>query len=172
MPSGSQRLEKWGGVRPPDATARSPSRSTRLVSRIPVPVGLRTPVSVMDWTAISLADRGTHGLVTRADRGRPLPELGDQARLEDVRAELAEIEALDRRVDDLMAALRARLPAGEFRLVWALRDATECLVTAELILRDRRLARYLAREFPARSAGLEAIRRGLLGDALLPDEAG
>ena len=60
----------------------------------------------------------------------------------------------------------------EVRLVWALRDALECLATAELILRDRWLAGRLARELPACSAGLEAIRRGLLRDALPPDEAG
>jgi hypothetical protein len=81
----------------------------------------------------------------------PLPELGDLERLDAVRAELAEIEALSRQVNDLTAVLRARLPAGEFRLVWALRDALECLATAELILRDR---------------------RGRLGDALPPDEVG
>ena len=103
---------------------------------------------------------------------RPTPGLGDLERLDAVRAELAELEALGRQVDDLTAALRARLPAGEFRLVWALRDALECLAAAELILRDRRLAGRLARELPARSAGLEAIQRGLLRDAPPPDEVG
>ncbi len=96
--------------------------------------------------------------------GCSLSVLGDLAKLEDVRAELEEIEALGRQVADLTAALRARLTPEQFQLVWALRDAAECLATAELTLRDRQLADHLARELPARSAGLEAIRRGLLGD--------
>ena len=96
--------------------------------------------------------------------GCSLSVLSDLAKLEDVRAELEEIEALGRQVADLTAALRARLTPEQFQLVWALRDAAECLATAELILRDRQLADHLARELPARSTGLEAIRRGLLGD--------
>ena len=93
-----------------------------------------------------------------------LPELGDLARLDSVRAELAEVEALARQVADLTALLRARLAPEEFRLVWTLRDAIECLITAETVLRDRRLAGRLTREFPTHSVGLEAIRRGLPGD--------
>src|SRR4051812_20484717 len=83
--------------------------------------------------------------------------------LAELRAELAEIEAFDRQVADLTATLRARLPAEEFRLVWALKDVVECRTTAEFIVHDRWLAGRLARLPTTRSAGLEAIRRDLLG---------
>jgi hypothetical protein len=75
--------------------------------------------------------------------------LGDTARLEDVRAELGEIEAIAREIDDLTAVLRARLTPGQFRLAWALRDAVERLAVAEGLLRERRLADDLARHLLA-----------------------
>ena len=100
----------------------------------------------------------------------PGPEYHDLAPLDEVRTELAELEELDRQVADLTAALRARLAPEQFRLVWALRDVVECRMIAGGLLRDRRLAGGLARELPARSAALEALRRRLLGDELPIDE--
>jgi hypothetical protein len=100
-----------------------------------------------------------------------VPALGDLARLGDVRAELAEIEALSRQADDLSAALRARLAPEDYRLVWSLRDAFERLALAERLLRDRRLADELARRLPSRSPVLRAMRRRLLPDELAVDGA-
>jgi hypothetical protein len=107
----------------------------------------------------------------RHDGSHPLPALSNLTMLGDVRTELAEIESLERRVSDLMTALRARLTPEHFQLAWALRDAVECHAVAEGLLRDRVLATHLAREFPARSAAQGAIRRRLLADVLPVDEA-
>ena len=98
--------------------------------------------------------------------------LGELAPLGDVRAELAEVEALARQVADLTALLRARLAPEEFRLVWALRDAAECRAVAEALLHDRRRAGRLARELAARSVALRTFRRDLLGDEQPDDEVG
>ena len=100
----------------------------------------------------------------------PTRGLDETTPLDAVCAELGEIEALDRQVSDLMAALRACLPPEHFRLVWSLRDAVECRAIAEGLLRDRRLADRLARALPADSAALQAIRRHLLADELVIDE--
>ena len=102
----------------------------------------------------------------------PPPEPDDLARLGDVRAELAEIEALGLRVRDLMAALRARLAPEHFRLTWELLDAAERRAIAERLLGDRILADRLARELPAHSPALRAIRRSLPGGEATDDEAG
>jgi hypothetical protein len=104
------------------------------------------------------------------DGDRPPPAFGALARLNDVRAELAELEVLDRQVADLTALLRGRLAPEEFRLVWALRDAVECRAVAEALLHDRRRAGRSARELPADPAALRALRRDLLGDEH-PDDA-
>jgi hypothetical protein len=109
---------------------------------------------------------------SRGGGDRPLPEFGDLARLEDVRAELGEIEALAREIDDLTAALRARLTPGQFRLAWALRDATERLAVAEELLRERRLADDLARHLSGSSPAMQAMRRHRLGAHDDDDEAG
>lgn len=100
-----------------------------------------------------------------------MPDLDDLARLGDVRAELAEIEALGRQVADLTAALRTHLAPEHFRLAWAPRDAVECHAIAEGLLRDRMLEVHLARELPAHSAALQAIRRRLLAEQLFIDDA-
>jgi hypothetical protein len=102
----------------------------------------------------------------------PVPELGDVALLDDVRAELGEIEALDRQIGDLTALLQARLAPEEFRLVWALRDAVERLAVAEALLRERRLADELARLLPGCSAAMQAMRQHILGDEQAIDETG
>jgi hypothetical protein len=73
---------------------------------------------------------------------------GGTARLEDVQAELGEIEALDCEVDDLTALLRGRLSPEQFRLVWALPDATERLAAAEQLLREGRLVNRPGRPCP------------------------
>ena len=101
-----------------------------------------------------------------------MPALGDTARLEDVRAELGEIEAIAREIDDLMAVLRARLTPEQFRLAWALRDAGERLAIAEELLRERRLADDLARHLPGSSPAMQALRRHRLGAHDAADEAG
>ena len=108
-------------------------------------------------------------LSRRHTEDRPPPALGDLARLGDVRAELAEIESLSQQAEDLAAALRARLAPEDFRLVWSLRDAVECLALAEGLLRDRRLADDLARHLPGSSPVLRAIRRRLRADELAVD---
>ena len=100
------------------------------------------------------------------------PALGDTARLEDVRAELGELEAIAREIDDLTAVLRARLTPEQFRAAWALRDAVERLAIAEALLRDRRLADSLARHLPGSSPAMQAMRRHLLGAHRAIDEAG
>ena len=93
-------------------------------------------------------------------------------RLEDVRADVGEIEAIDRRVNDLTAALRARLTPEQFRLVWALRDAAECLAAAEGLLRGRLLLAALARHLPGSSPALRAARRHVLGPDVVGDAPG
>jgi hypothetical protein len=100
------------------------------------------------------------------------PALGDTARLEDVRAELGEIEAVAREIDDLTALLRARLTPEQFRLAWALRDATERLAVAEELLRARRLVDTMARHLPGSAPAVLAMRRHLLGAHRAIDEAG
>jgi hypothetical protein len=101
-----------------------------------------------------------------------MPDLSDVAPLDEVRAEIEEIEALGRRISDLTAVLRARLTPEHFRLAWALRDAVESLAIAEGLLRDRRLAGHLTRHLPTHSAALEALHRRLIGDERPVDETG
>ena len=55
-----------------------------------------------------------------------------------VRAELAEVEALEDEVRQPTAHLRAVLPPAQFRLVWALLDAQERLGLAEQLLAEHR----------------------------------
>jgi hypothetical protein len=101
-----------------------------------------------------------------------MSELGDTAPLEDVRAELEEIEAVAGTIGDLTALLQARLTPEHFRLVWELRDAVERLALAEQLLLGRRLADELARRLPGSSPALQAVRRHILGDEPAVDEPG
>ena len=101
----------------------------------------------------------------------PMPDLGDTAPLEEVRAELGEIEAIARDIRDLTALLQVRLTPEQFRLVWALQDAVERLALAEELFRARRLADRLARTVPSSSPAMRALRRHILGEYLTIDEA-
>jgi hypothetical protein len=100
------------------------------------------------------------------------PEFGDMVPLEAVRAEIEEIESLDRSIGDLTALLRTRLSPEQFRLVWELRDAVERLAVAEGLLRERRLADELAHHLPRSSAAMWAVRRHLSEDGFAVDEVG
>jgi hypothetical protein len=53
-----------------------------------------------------------------------------------VRAELAEVEALEDELRHRVAHLRAVLPPEQFRLVWALLDAQERLGLVERLLAE------------------------------------
>ena len=90
--------------------------------------------------------------------------LGAAADLAAVRAELAEVEALEDQVARRTAALGALLPRGQFRLVWELLDAEQRHGQAERLLAIRGLADELARALPAHAATIEAAVGRLLGE--------
>ena len=70
----------------------------------------------------------------RSAEGRELEVMADLAI---VRADLAAIEAIEDELRQRLAHLRATLPLGQFRLVWALLDAQERLGLAERLLTER-----------------------------------
>ena len=107
----------------------------------------------------------------RSRRGRRA-EVDDTVPFEGVRAEIEEIEGIDRCIGDLTALLRARLTPEDFRLVWELRDAVERLAVAERLLLDRRLADELVLHLPRFSAAMQVVRRYLLRDRLAVDDTG
>ena len=79
---------------------------------------------------------GGHGLRATAD-------------LIAMRADLAEIEALEDERRHRLAHLRALLPPEQFRLVWALLDAQERLgLAAQLQAEDAATVRAATRHFP------------------------
>ncbi len=73
----------------------------------------------------------------RGARSGEGPGLEAMADLAVVRADLAAIEAIEDELRHRLAHLRAMLPLGQFRLVWALLDAQERLGLAERLLADR-----------------------------------
>jgi hypothetical protein len=85
------------------------------------------------------------------------PDLRDTDPLEDVRAELEEIEELTGRIGDLTAVLRDGLTPEQFRVAWELRDAVERLTLAERLLLERRMADELARLLPRSSNAMQAV---------------
>jgi hypothetical protein len=66
-----------------------------------------------------------------------LLELRETVPLRSVRADLAEIEALDVEIGDLTSLLQAHLSSEQFALVWALRDAVERQAIVETTLREQ-----------------------------------
>ena len=95
---------------------------------------------------------------------RSVAALGAAADLAAVRAELAEVEALENEVRHRRAQLGALLPCGQFRLVWELLDVEQRHGQAERLLATRWLADELARELPAHAATVRAAVGRLLGE--------
>ena len=62
------------------------------------------------------------------------------AELASIRADLGELEALERKIETLQAVLQDLLPPEQFRLVWELQDAEETLRLAEAAMRERQLS--------------------------------
>jgi len=75
--------------------------------------------------------------------------LGVTADLTVVRADLAEIEALEHERRHRLAHLRALLPPAQFRLVWALLDVQERLgLAAQLLAEHAATVRAATRRVP------------------------
>ena len=81
-----------------------------------------------------------------------------------VRADLAEVEALEDQIAHRMAYLGGLLPRGQFRLVWELLDAEQRRGQAERLLAIRGLADLLAGELPDHAAAIRAAAGQLLGE--------
>ncbi len=81
-----------------------------------------------------------------------------------VRAEVGDVEALERRIGDLVGALRSALPPEYFRLVWELKDAEEKVGIAERAVRDRCLVEALVRHVPERGSSIRSAADHLIGD--------
>src|SRR4051812_30872034 len=79
----------------------------------------------------------------------PSLSIGPVEMLAAVRADLTHSEMLNREIEDLTTLLQARLSAGQFRLVWSLRDAVERLALVDEMLRERELVEVLARHLPS-----------------------
>jgi len=126
-------------------------------------------IALPEWSIEGEANMEQSRRCSGRDRG---PELGDTVPLEDVRAEIEEIEGIAEAIGGLTALLRARLTPEHFRLVWELQDAVECLGLAERQLLERRLADELAHHLPRSSAAMRVLRRHLPGDELAIDGTG
>jgi hypothetical protein len=90
--------------------------------------------------------------------------------LEQARAELEPLEAVEREVRDLTALLRARLSPEQFRLVWALRDAVERLGMADARWQHQRFVDDLARHLPDSAAVLHAVSQHLCAESTPVDD--
>jgi hypothetical protein len=86
-----------------------------------------------------------------------------------VATDVSQLDALEREVADLVAALQTTLPPAQFKLVWALRDAEERHGLAERRLAERHLVDGLARHLPAHAAAIHAAATHLLDE---PDMEG
>ncbi len=85
--------------------------------------------------------------------------------LDELRAELDRLEALQDEVTHRVGLLRAMLPADQFSLVWGLREAEEQLGLVVEELAERRLVEGLARCLPEHAPAIRAAARRLRAGA-------